>query len=112
MSISTDLDVAHEASSSARQSVHLGIWVSASRCFLVYVAAPVAGGFAGVFGLTGMVLQVLGCLAAISGARTLFRHRHRLRYPYVVITVAVSATTLAAVIELAARVIAATALSR
>lgn len=79
----------------ARHAVRLGVWVSAARCLFVYVVAPLAGGLGALFGMAGILLQVVGTAAAISGARTLWRRHHRARYAYAAVAVGVSAGTIA-----------------
>lgn len=66
----------------ARSAIWVGIHASAVRCLLTYIVAPAAGALGVVLGPIGLVLQVLGTVTAISGARRLWTLRHRGRLVY------------------------------
>lgn len=83
----------------AVSAVRLGIWASATRCVLTYVVAPAAGALGLVLGPVGMILQILGSVTAIYGARTLWSLRHRARHVYAVVAAAVTAAAVIAVIQ-------------
>ncbi len=68
--------------SEALSAVHVGLYVSALRCILTYVVAPVLGTIGVVLGPLGTVLQVLGAVTSIVGARRLWQLRHPARLPY------------------------------
>jgi hypothetical protein len=83
--VGADLDPAREAAA----AVHVGLWVSATRCVLTYVVAPVAGAFGLLLGPIGLLLMVCGTITATAGARRLWVLGHGLRIPYAVVAVAV-----------------------
>jgi hypothetical protein len=89
------------AAEQARQAVHVGLWVSATRCLLTYVVAPAIGVLGVALGPLGLVLQVLGAVTASAGARRLWSLGHWLRVPYVAVALVVDAVTLVALAELA-----------
>ena len=66
-----------DAAEQARAAVWVGLYVSAARCLLTYVVAPAVGALGVLFGPLGLVLQVLGTITSISGARRLWVLRHR-----------------------------------
>ena len=80
-------------------AVTLGLYISATRCVLTYVVAPVLGGFGHALPVAGLILQTLGAITSIAGARRLWLLRHRWRYAYAAVAIAVSAATLAAFIR-------------
>jgi len=84
----------------ATAAVHVGLWVSATRCVLTYVIAPAVGALGLVLGPIGLVLQVLGAITATAGARQLWTLGHRLRLPYVAVAIAVDALVVIAVVDL------------
>ncbi len=81
------------ASDPAHEAVRWGVWVSAIRCVLTYLVAPVVGGLAGFWGALGLGLQLAAAVAVIVGTRTLWRRRHRARVPYTAVAALVLATT-------------------
>lgn len=79
----------------ARSAVHVGLYVSAVRCLLTYVVAPVMGLAGPLLGAAGFVLQILGSIVAVAGAQRLWHLGHRARVPYALvagITAVMSAT--------------------
>jgi hypothetical protein len=84
-----------ESATDAISAVHLGIWISATRCVLTYVIAPAAGAIGIFLGPLGLVLQILGAVTASFGARNLWALGHRARYLYVFVAVAVTGATAA-----------------
>jgi len=72
-------------------AVHVGLWVSATRCVLTYVVAPAAGALGILLGPVGLVLQLLGAVTATHGARTLWAVGHRARHLYTFVALAVTA---------------------
>jgi uncharacterized membrane protein YczE len=95
----------HHAGSTAPEealaAVHVGLWVSATRCVLTYVVAPAAGALGTLLGPLGLVLQILGAVTATSGARRLWVLRHRARIPYVAVATAVDLLVVLALLEIA-----------
>jgi hypothetical protein len=79
--IATEIDLAEHA----RSAVWVGLYVSAARCLLMYVVAPLVGALGVFLGPLGLLLQVLGTITAVGGARRLWmlRHRGRLVYAFV-----------------------------
>ena len=88
----------------ARQAVHVGLWVSATRCVLTYVVAPAIGVLGVVLGPVGLVLQVLGAVTATAGARRLWGLGHWLRFPYLAVALIVDSVALLALAELTRQV--------
>lgn len=86
---------AGDAAEEARAAVWVGLYVSAARCLLTYVVAPAVGAFGVLFGPLGLVLQVLGTITAISGARRLWALRHRGRMLYGLVAAALTLFTAA-----------------
>ncbi len=84
----------------ARAAVSVGIWISATRCVLTYVVAPVLGGFGVLLGPIGLVLQVLGAITSTAGAHRLWQLGHRSRYIYAAVATAVTVSTLASLLRL------------
>ena len=82
------------SSRDAASAVHLGLWVSATRCVLTYVIAPALGALGVVLGPVGLVLQLLGAVTSAYGAATLWRLGHRLRFVYAAVALAIGAATL------------------
>ena len=87
-------DAALEDDLDAVAAVRVGLWVSAARCVLTYLVAPLLGAAGVVLGPFGLLLQVAGAITATAGASRLWRTGHRLRTPYVVVAVAVDLVTL------------------
>lgn len=79
-----DTSKTHEpmAAPEAMSAVHVGLYVSALRCVLTYVVAPVLGAVGIVLGPVGVLLQVLGAVTSAAGARRLWQLRHPARLPY------------------------------
>lgn len=77
----------------ARESVRWGVRVSAIRCVVSYVIAPLVGGFAGFWGAIGLGLQLAAGVIVIAGTRSLWRGRHRWRVLYTLVAAVVVATT-------------------
>jgi ABC-type amino acid transport system permease subunit len=77
----------------------VGVHVSAARCLLTYVLAPLAGGLGGILGPVGLLVQVLGTVTAIAGARRLWQMQHRGRYAYCAVAIALTLVTAAATSE-------------
>ncbi len=92
---SSDVDSDREATA----AVHVGLWVSATRCVLTYVVAPLAGAIGVFLGPIGLLLQVLGAITATAGAHRLWALRSRLRLPYIGLAVAVDLLALVAMVE-------------
>lgn len=86
---------ADQADEEARHAVALGVWVSGLRCLIVYVLAPLVGGFAGFLGVIGLTLQIAGAITSCAGARELRRRRHPARHPYTAVAAVVVAATVA-----------------
>jgi hypothetical protein len=84
----------------ARSAVWVGLYVSAARCLLTYVVAPLAGALGGLLGPVGLVLQVLGTVTAVSGARRLWSLRHRARFVYGLVAATLTLFTAATVGQL------------
>ena len=72
--------VEEDPAADAAAAVHVGLWVSATRCLLTYVVAPLVGALGILLGPIGLLLQVLGAVTASSGAWRLWRLRHRGRH--------------------------------
>jgi hypothetical protein len=83
----------------AAAAVHVGLWVSATRCLLTYVVAPLAGAVGIFLGPIGLLLQVLGAITATAGAHRLWTLRSRLRLPYAGLALAVDLLALVALVE-------------
>jgi ABC-type Fe3+-siderophore transport system permease subunit len=92
-----DLD---DPSREAAAAVHVGLWVSATRCLLTYVVAPLAGAVGVFLGPIGFLLQVCGAITATAGAHRLWVLHSRLRYPYLALALAVDALALVALVDL------------
>jgi hypothetical protein len=84
----------------ATAAVHVGLWVSATRCVLTYVVAPVAGAIGIFLGPLGLLLQIAGAVTASSGAHRLWSLHHRLRLPYVALALSVDLLAVIALLEL------------
>ena len=82
-----DSDPAREAAA----AVHVGLYVSATRCVLTYIVAPAAGALGLVLGPIGLVLMLAGAITATAGARRLWMLKHRLRLPYAAVALTVDA---------------------
>lgn len=96
-----DLSPAQEAMA----AVQVGIYVSAVRCLLTYVVAPVAG-TAGIFlGPIGFVLLALGSVTSVAGARRLWQLGHRARFVYAAVAGAVVALTALSFVQLVGEVV-------
>lgn len=88
-----DLELEADA---AQEQVRMGIYVSAIRCLITYVAAPAlgaAGVLAGFLGAAAVVLQILGAVLCTFGAIKLWKLKHRARYLYAGVAVAVYLAT-------------------
>ena len=86
-----EIDPQIDTAEQARSAVWVGLYVSAARCLLTYVVAPLAGAFGvlGIFlGPLGLLLQVLGTITAVGGARRLWVLRHRRRLVYGLVAIA------------------------
>lgn len=92
----------------ALAAIHVGIWVSATRCLLTYVVAPAAGALGLLLGPLGLLLQVAGAITASYGARRLWPLQHRLRVPYLGLAVVVDLVTVVALARWAGTVWSAT----
>jgi hypothetical protein len=79
---------AENTAEQARSAVWVGVHVSAARCLLTYVIAPLAGTFGILLGPAGILLQVLGTITAVSGALRLWALGHRGRFVYAFVAVA------------------------
>lgn len=80
------------AADAAREQVRLGLYVSAVRCLVTYLVAPtlgVTGAFAGFLGVAGLGLALVGSVISTYGAVRLWRLRHRARFLYAAVTLAV-----------------------
>ncbi len=76
-----------QEASEAMAAVQVGLYVSAARCLLTYVVAPVAGAIGILLGPLGLILLLLGAVTSTAGARRLWRLGHRARIPYAAIAV-------------------------
>lgn len=85
------------------QSVRWGIWVSALRCILTYVVAPLTGGLAGVLGIAGLCLQCIACVVVVNGTRQLWLAKNRWRLAYLAISALVVWSTMSGLWTLARR---------
>lgn len=98
---STDPDVSEATpAQEAMAAVQVGLYVSAARCLLTYVVAPVAGTLGVFLGPIGFVLLLLGAITSAAGARRLWLLRHRARFLYAGIAIAVCALLIVSVVEL------------
>jgi hypothetical protein len=79
---------AESVAEQARSAVWVGLYVSAARCLLTYVVAPVVGAVGVFLGPLGLLLQVLGTITAVGGARRLWSLRHRGRFVYALVAIA------------------------
>ena len=77
-------------------AITLSLYISAARCILTYIVAPILGGFGHTLPVVGQVLQTLGAVVSIAGAWRLWVVRNRWRYAYIGIAAVV---TFVAVIE-------------
>jgi uncharacterized RDD family membrane protein YckC len=97
--IGTAIDPATDPPSSAadeaRSAVWVGLYVSAARCLLTYVVAPAVGALGVFLGPVGLLLQVLGTITAIGGARRLWALHHRGRFAYALVAAALTLFTIA-----------------
>lgn len=84
----------------AMAAVRLGLWISAARCVLTYVVAPMLGALGVFLGPVGLLLQVLGAVTSVSGARRLFALRHRFRYVYGFVATAIVLSTVVSFAQL------------
>ena len=100
-----DIDAAQEAAQEAAAAVHVGLWVSATRCLLTYVVAPLVGALGVFLGPLGLLLQVAGAITATAGARRLWVLQSRLRFPYAGLAVAVDMLVLVALFEVCRQVV-------
>jgi hypothetical protein len=81
-------------------AVYVGLWTSAVRCLLTYVVAPALGAVGVALGPVGLVLQLLGAITSTAGARRLWALRHRGRYVYAAVAVAIWTASLLTVLAL------------
>jgi hypothetical protein len=104
--IAPEIDhVADSAAGQARSAVWVGLHVSAARCLLTYVVAPIAGA-AGIFlGPLGLLLQILGTITSVGGAHRLWTHGHRGRFVYGAVAMALVLFTLGAVGQVVLRAV-------
>ena len=82
-----------QAVSEARSAVALGLYVSATRCLLTYVVAPLIGALGWVLGPLGLLLQVLGAITSVAGAVRLRRITGRWSVVYAAVAAAVVIAT-------------------
>lgn len=87
------LETANDQIAQAKSAVTLGLYVSATRCLLQYVVAPVLGVLGVFVGGLGVLLQVLGCVTSIAGARRLRALGSRWWAAYAVLAVVVGIVT-------------------
>ncbi len=80
-------------------AITLGLYISAARCILTYIVAPVLGGFGHALPVVGQVLQTLGAVVSIAGAWRLWVVRNRWRYAYAAIAAAVAVVAVTAFIH-------------
>ena len=97
----TAVDLAREAAA----AVHVGLWVSAIRCVLTYVVAPMLGVLGLVLGPAGLLLQILGAITATAGAHRLRRLRHRAWAAYAIVALIVDVLTAVSVGQWASAVL-------
>ena len=93
---------AHQETAAA---VHVGLWVSATRCLLTYVVAPLVGALGVLLGPLGLLLQVAGAITATARAHRLWVLRSRLRLLYAGLALAVNTLALVALFEVSRQVI-------
>ncbi len=89
----------------ATAAVHVGLWVSATRCLLTYVVAPLVGALGVFLGPLGLLLQVAGAITATAGARRLWALGSTLRIPYAGLAVAVDLLAVVALVEVVRQVV-------
>jgi hypothetical protein len=94
-----------DPSREAAAAVHVGLWVSATRCLLTYVVAPLAGAVGVFLGPLGFLLQVCGAVTATAGAHRLWVLRSRLRLPYAGLALAVDLLALVALVDVTRQVL-------
>lgn len=92
--------------SNARSAVTLGLYVSATRCLLQYVVAPALGVFGVFVGGLGVLLQVVGCVTSVAGARRLRSLGSRWWPAYAVLAIVVGIVTASVLFRSVAQVIA------
>lgn len=98
-----EVDLSVIEADAAREQVRLGLYVSAVRCLITYLLAPAlgaTGAFAGFLGVAGLGLALLGSVISTYGAVRLWRLRHRARFLYAAVTLAVYLATALAAYEL------------
>ena len=83
-----EIDPQIDTAEQARSAVWVGLYVSAARCLLTYVVAPLVGALGIFLGPLGLLLQVLGTITAVGGARRLWVLRHRGRFVYGLVAIA------------------------
>jgi len=91
----TAIDSQPTAADEARSAVWVGLYVSAARCLLTYIVAPVVGALGVFLGPLGLLLQVLGTITAVGGARRLWALHHRGRFVYALVAAALTLFTFA-----------------
>ena len=100
------LESADDEISNARSAVTLGLYVSATRCLLQYVVAPALGVFGVFVGGLGVLLQVVGCVTSVAGARRLRSLVSRWWPAYAVLATVVGIVTASVLFRSVAQVIA------
>ncbi len=99
-------DAQLDDAAAAQEQVRSGIYLTAVRCLLTYVLIPgvsATGALAGLLGVAGLGLQLLGAAVSTFGAIKLWQLRHRARFLYGMVTGCVYAATILSVVEFAAR---------
>jgi len=99
-----EAEALEQEADSAQEQVRMGIYISAVRCIITYALIPaisVTGSLAGLLGLVGVGLQILGAAVSTFGAIRLWQLRHRARYLYVAVTACVYIATIFSIIEYA-----------
>lgn len=81
-----------------RAVVMTGVWLSALRCIIQYVAAPTLGIAGFWLPWLSQLVQILACLVTISAAIRLQAQRDRRRHRYTMIAICVLASTLVALL--------------
>ncbi|MGL5810708.1 MAG: hypothetical protein ACRCYQ_12250 [Nocardioides sp.] len=88
----------------AQEQVRIGIYISAVRCLITYALIPgisATGSLAGLLGLGGVLLQIVGAAVSTYGAIKLWQLRHRARHLYALVTLCVYLATAFSLIEYA-----------
>jgi len=92
--------------SRAMTGIRTSLWFSATRCVLVYMAAPLIAGTLGLSGwlavtVFALALQLIAAMIAARSAQQLWRSGHRWRLLYLGIAAAVGVITVGSWGELA-----------